>query len=230
MLFHDETQKIIAVDIFLELRKTRIYVGRLEDCKKNSIHEYIFQYDHKYIYAKTAIPLGPDIPLTKKTHRSQILFKSLNDRIPSPKNPSYREYCETMGILPKERNQIVLLATIGRRGPSSFVFEPVYKDEYGPEDVKKFRLQLGLTLREFALIFDFSNKTIQSIEANKGTGKDALKRIALYDRFPEVALYEAAKNAGALHENKKQPFLTKLQERLRVKNSKNRITQSDPRV
>lgn len=219
MLFQSETsKKIIALDVFLELRKTRIYVGRLEESKRNNNHEFVFHYDDRYIYNKTAIPLGPDIPLTKKNHRSSILFKSLNDRIPSSKNPSYREYCETMGISPRERNPIILLSTIGRRGPSSFVFEPVFKNEYGSQEVKKFRNRLSLTLREFALLFDFSMKTIQSIEADKGAGKESLKRIALYDKFPEVALYEATRRIGALHENKKQIVLAKLQERIKAGN------------
>jgi HipA-like protein len=215
MLSHSEPKKIVALDVFLELRKTRVYVGRLGVLKKDNNHEYVFHYNNKYIYSKTAIPLGPDLPLTKKIHRSISLFKSLNDRIPSSKNPSYKEYCETMGINPKEKNQIVLLATIGRRGPSSFVFEPVYKSEYGSEDVKRFRKELGLTLREFALVFDFSTKTIQSIEADVKAGKDSLKRIAIYDQFPAVALFELTKRAGVLHENKKQDVLERLQKKIK---------------
>ena len=216
MSLKNEAKKIIAVDVFLELRKTRTYVGRLEESKNNA-QEYNFHYDDKYLYSKTAIPLGPDIPLTKKNHRSQNLFKSLNDRIPSSKNPSYKEYCENMGISPKERNQIILLATIGRRGPSSFVFEPVYTDNYSSENVKQFREQLGLTLREFSQLFDFSNKTIQSIENDKGAGKESLKRIELYDKFPEVALYEVVKRGGLLHEDKKKSVVEKLEERLKKK-------------
>ncbi len=217
MSFKTESKKIIGIDVFLESRKTRTYAGRLEEFKKNNTQEYVFTYNDKYIYSKSAIPLGPDIPLTKKTHRSQELFKSLNDRIPSSKNPSYEEYCKTMGISSKERNPIILLATIGRRGPSSFIFEPVYTDGYGSDDVKKFREQLGLTFREFSQVFDFSSTTIQTIEANKDKGKESLKRIELYDKFPEVALYEVMRRGGILHENKKKLVLEKLEERLNEK-------------
>lgn len=207
--------KIIAVDVYLEQRKTRVYVGRLEKFKRKKQEEYVFNYDDQYLYGKIDLMLGPDIPLIKKTHRSRFLFKSFNDRIPSSKNPSYEEYCKNVGISPKEKNQLILLATIGRRGPSSFVFEPVYQDDYLVEDVKAFREELGLSLRDFASVFDFSAKTIQSIETGKVTGKDSLKRIALYSKFPEVALYEVIKNGAALHDNKRSAVVKILKTKIK---------------
>ncbi len=209
------SKNVAAVDVYLESRKTRTYVGRLTEKKEANQHGYIFQYDDRYLYNKSALPLGPDLPITKKVHQSSFLFKTLNDRIPSSKNPAYEEYCKTMNISPKERNPIVLLATIGRRGPSSFVFEPLYAGDYSSEDLIKFRKNLGLTMREFASVFDFTAATIQRIEKNKVTGKEALKRIAIYDNFPEVAIQELAKKGGALQDNKREAALVYLRTRLK---------------
>ncbi|MCB1107049.1 MAG: hypothetical protein KDK76_03020, partial [Chlamydiia bacterium] len=54
---------------------------------------------------------------------SKSLFVPFLERIPSKNNPSYPEYCQSVGISVDEENVFVLLSTIGRRGPSSFIFE-----------------------------------------------------------------------------------------------------------
>lgn len=213
-------KSIKALDVFLENRKSRVYVGQLRliekvNNKNNKDYskgkEFVFEYDNKYLYSKNSIPLGPDIPLTRKINKSNELFKTLNDRIPSSKNPSYKEYCDTMGISTSERNPIILLSTIGKRGPSSFVFEPVYEDNYSVESFLKFRRNLGLTIREFATAFDFSPATIQRIEKDRVGGRwDSLKRIAIYDRFPEVALYELSIRGGLLHDKKREKVISYL--------------------
>ena len=220
-------KNIIAVDVYLESRKTRTYVGRLVEKKEANQHGFVFQYDERYLYNKSALPLGPDLPITKKVHTSAFLFKTLNDRIPSSKNPAYEDYCKAMDISPKERNPIILLATIGRRGPSSFVFEPVYADAYSSEDLKKFRKNLGLTMREFASVFDFTPATIQRIETGKVTGKDALKRIAIYDHFPEVAIQEIVKKGGALQDSRREAALTYLKSRQKESKVENQKPSED---
>lgn len=215
---------IAGVDVYLELRKNRTYVGRLTMVKDEAPMEveeagktpsFLFRYDDKYVYKKAAIPLGPDLPLTKKEHTSPHLFRTLNDRIPSSKNPSYKDYCETMGISVKEKNPLVLLSTIGRRGPSSFVFEPVYNDTYSIDDYKNFRRALRLTIRDFASLFDISVSTLIKMEGNR-SGKDVLKRISIYDRFPDVALAELSRRGAVLNENKKQTVFDVLSSRLKT--------------
>ncbi len=216
-----DPKNIIAIDVFLENRKTRTYVGRLDKRKtvtnsNKDLSEYVFEYDQKYLYKKPNLPLGPDILLTKKMHTSSALFKSLNDRIPSSSNPYYKKYCETEGIDPNEKNSIILLATIGRRGPSSFVFEPVYKDEVTLENVKQYRHELGMTLREFSWVFDISPVTIQKME-RKTNNLDSTKRIMVYYKFPEVALFEVQKNGGILNSEKKQKVLEILKNKCKEK-------------
>ena len=204
-----ELQDIQAVDVFLENRKTRTYVGRLRHGKSEG--SYVFEYSKKYLYSNRSIPLGPDIPLIKKRHEKENLFKSFNDRIPSSKNPAYRVYCKTAGILPTERNQIILLATIGRRGPSSFVFEPVYKEMSEERDLGVFRKNLGLTIREFAEVFGFSTKTIHNIEINKGAAGESIKRLKMLVEFPEVSINQLLRNGGVLSEDKKMEAIQYLE-------------------
>lgn len=179
-------KQIIAVDVYFERYTSREYVGRLVYRKD----QFTFSYDDLYLYDDRAIALGPDLPCDRKEHRSKKLFISFEDRIPSRQNPAYKEYCEMTGISVKEKDPLVLLSTLGQKGPSSFIFVPVYNDEFTKEDLKAFRKSLRLSIRSFAKLFDFSPVTIHRIESGKSSGKDALKRVELYSLFPQVALYE----------------------------------------
>ncbi len=178
--------KVIAIDVYLEKYTSRQYVGQLSRKKD----QFIFNYDQKYLYDKKAVALGPEFPCSQKTYQSQELFVSFADRIPSKQNPAYEEYCEMTGISPDEKDPFVLLSTIGQKGPSSFVFTPVYDYKFTRKDLKMFRQNLKLSIRDFAKVFDFSPAAIHRIETGKSSGKDVLKRAELYSLFPQVALYE----------------------------------------
>lgn len=204
-------KNIIAVDVYLEKRRSRVYVGRLlRDDKK-----YIFTYDDAYLHKDRAIPLGPDLPLTKQRFTQSSLFETFLDRIPSKKNPAYGEYSRMVGIAPDETDFIVLLATLGHRGPSSFIFTPVFEALETYQDVIDFRRELNLSVREFSQLFDVSTKTIMRIEQNSTLGKEAMKRLSIYCRFPEVALDEVKKNRYKLSEEKAQEVEAILAERLK---------------
>lgn len=197
---------IVGLLVYLEKRKTRQFVGELRfDEEKKA---FCFSYHRRYLISDNIIPLGPEFPLTKQHFESKDLFPSLNDRIPSRQNPAYRDYCYAMGITVKEENPIILLATIGKRGPSSFIFEPHYANDFNGGALKKYRMELNLTAREFADCFDITQAALTRIEQGKATGHEVLKRIELYYKFPEVALYQLQKKGGALHSDKQ----TKLRE------------------
>lgn len=186
--------KIIGVDIFLEKRRIRLHVGVL-----NRINgKLVFTYDTQYFKAKNIIPLGPEFPLTQKQFISERLFPSFEDRIPSLQNPAYPEYCLAMGVDPKERDPIILLSTIGRKGPSSFIFYPIFERKVTTEDVIKFRKLLGLTTREFAAVFEFSQSSLNALERNRILGSEILKRIEIIFNFPNVALDFLLINGGHL--------------------------------
>lgn len=193
-------KKITAVDVYFEKIKSREYVGQLtrQDSK------YIFTYADAYLAKDRSIPLGPDLPLTAKSFTAATLFPSFEDRIPSKKNPAYPEYCKIVGIDPKETDELVLVATLGQKGPSSFIFAPSTALNITINDIIAFRQQLDLTVREFSDIFDFGSATIHRLEKNKTSGKDALKRLEIYYHFPAVALYELAKNGHKINDTKRE--------------------------
>lgn len=195
-----KSKSIESVEVYFERRKTREFVGRLYKEGSN----FAFSYDDAYAYGERSIPLGPDLPLSPKKFLSKILFPSFEDRIPSKKNPAYHEYCRSVGIDPTEKDPIVLVATIGQRGPSSFVFAPSKKEGANREDIMKFRNELKLSVREFSELFDFSPATIHRIETKKSSGKDALKRLEVYLLFPEVALFEVKKNGFKINDLKRK--------------------------
>ena len=155
-----------------------------------------------------SIPLGPEVPLTKLTHSAKSMFLSLLDRIPSRDNPAYPEYCKTAGIEVDEENELILLSTIGRRGPSSFIFEPVIEEL--SFDLRAFRNELELSIRDFATAFGISFATVQRIESGKVSGREVLKRVELYKRFPEAALFELERNRTRLHRATYERTLTRL--------------------
>lgn len=189
-----------AVDVFAEGIRARKYTGRLEkDETAGGKRGFRFTYDDNYLKRSDAVSIGPELPLTGRTYFSSTLFPSFTDRIPSRDNPAYPEYCMATGIDVDESDPFVLLTTIGKRGPSCFVFEAVVVDDFGSEDAADFRHGLDLSLREFGLLFDFSPYTIQKIEAGKESGRDVLKRMEIYARFPKVAWFEMKRNSARMH-------------------------------
>lgn len=210
MLFYKDLQpkNIIAIDIYLERRKTREYVGRLD--KKNK--KYRFVYADSYLHLERALRLSVEFPLTKKVFYSKELFPTLQDRIPDKENPAYVDYCAVQGIDIEEQRPLVLLATIGKRGPSCFVFEPVYKESVTDEELLQYRQLLGLTIREFAQVFSISIASIRNLEQGLSSGTEVLKRLRIYKAFPEVALYQFLRCGNGLHLKTRQRLLKQLQE------------------
>src|SRR5690349_18056467 len=123
--------KIIGISVFLEKRKTQTLVGSLYKIDQ----KLVFTYEDSYLNAQHSIPLGPEFPLTQKQFSSDKLFPSLEDRIPPTKNPAYPEYCLAMGIDPNERDPFILLSTVGSKGPSSFIFHPIFKRDITSKDI-----------------------------------------------------------------------------------------------
>jgi transcriptional regulator with XRE-family HTH domain len=202
-IFVFNTKDIVAVEIFLEKRKTRIYVGRLTQEIKNKKTNYHLEYDLPYLTNRAAIPLGPEFPLTNQFYDAPILFPSFQDRIPPRENPAYIDYCKMEGVSIEEENPIVLLSTIGSRGPSSFIFEPLFKERFTSEDLKNYREELGLSIREFSGLFSISPGHLQRIEAHKFPGKEILERIERYQKYPEDVFELIAQRGGVLHTDQK---------------------------
>jgi len=204
------------VEVYLERRKSREYVGRLTKLPRQGFE---FEYSEPYLLRPNAIPLGPEFPLTKRKFQSKRLFPIFDDRIPSRDNPAYPEYCREAGIDPNEEDPIALLATIGKRGPSSFVFEPPSKFVVNSTEVAQFRKLLGLSIRDFAVAFDLSTASVLKLEKGSAQGSELLERIELYILFPETAIYELEKNKAKLHHSRYQLTLAKLKDRSKSRRS-----------
>lgn len=202
-----EHLKICGVSIFLEKRKTRLLVGELR--KVNNM--FIFTYDSYYFKAKHVIPLGPEFPLTERSFTSSSLFPSFEDRLPSTLNPAYPEYCLAMGIDPQEKDPFVLLSTIGQKGPSSFIFYPLFEQTLHAEAVIKYRHALGLTTREFASVFELSQASLNALERKRIVGSEITKRLLILISFPKVAQYLLKVNGGYLTYEKWQQAFEMLQ-------------------
>jgi hypothetical protein len=190
--------KIIGIQVFLERKSIRLYVGLLR-----KIHNtFVFEYAKSYLKRRGVIPLGPEMPLTRMNYQSDQLFIPFTDRIPSRENPAYADYCKATGILRDETDPLILLCTIAHRGPSSFIFEPLYDDSFSSKDLLDFRQSLGLSVKEFAACFDLSPAAITRTELNQSTGREVLKRASIYARYPNVALDQLRLRGGCLHPNK----------------------------
>ena len=190
-----------AIDVYLQKTKARQYVGRLSKVKRH----FVFEYDEGYWYSDHPLPFGPDLPISKQRHSSVRLFPSFEDRIPSKKNPAYKEYCQSVGISPSEKNPFVLLAKLGRKGPSSFIIAPVWeKPSFSHEDLKKFRKDLNLSMKEFSDLFDVSTASIYRIENHKMSGTQVLKKISVYYNFPKTALDKLKYTGHKINDQKRQ--------------------------
>ncbi len=186
-----------AIDVYFEKRSRRQYVGRLTKQKRH----FVFEYDDAYLYSKYPLAIGPDLLVTQKTHKSLRLFPSFVDRIPSRQNPAYEEYCQVVGISPLEKDPFILLGALGQKGPSSFICTLITdRDGFSAEDLKQFRKQLRLSLREFAELFDVSFAIVHRIENNKSSGRQILKKIKQYKDDPEWTLRQIQKTKVKLHE------------------------------
>lgn len=195
------------INIFHEGRKRRVFVGKLRFLEKSQRYELI--YDKAYAYSEQAIPLGPELSLFKLHHTSEknTLFPSFQDRIPSKDNPAYKDYCEAEGISPQEKDPIILLGFIGRRGPSSFIFEPVYSSAFNTDTIKMMRDKIGITQHELAKALGINRATLARLETGKSHDVNTLKRIEIFFTFPEVGLWELKQTGAWLHSDALTKFI-----------------------
>lgn len=188
------------LEIYLETQKRRIYVGKLHYDKTHA--HYVFEYDVHYLRSNAALAVGPELPATRLKFVSEKneLFPTFQDRIPDKRNAAYPEYCSAYGISVNERNPIILLGTIGHRGPSSFIYAAVYlPQEDVVENLKAFRNTLSLSQWDIAMLFDLPVLTIQRIEAKKSKDKNSLKLIDLYLSEPQLTIKQLHLTGQKVH-------------------------------
>jgi len=187
--------------IFHEGLKRRIFVGELIYHSDKNIFELI--YDKAYANSRNSIPISPELNLFKLNHKSSKgkLFPSFMDRVPDKDNPAYIDYCNSQGISPTESNLIILLGTIGKRGPSSFIFEPVYQTDFDITTLTKIREDLNITQHDMANAFGISKTTMQRLEASTSKDPNTIKFIEILLTFPEVALWQLKQTGSNIHKD-----------------------------
>ena len=187
-------------EVYLETRKRRMLAGTLEYDEKQKTYQFI--YELPYLRSKSAIAVGPDLPMSRQRHEHPDgkIFPTFLDRIPSRENPAYPEYCQSQGISPDETNLIVLLTTIGRRGPSSFIYEPIFVAVGNvAKDLRKFRKELELSRWDVAMVFDIPELTIYKIETGKSTDPNITRLLHHYLNFPDIALAQLERTGKRVH-------------------------------
>lgn len=188
MLYRQDPHRL---EIYHEGRKRKILVAHLFHDTESD--RFKLEYEPQYLSSKKAIALGPELTLQTKNHQSDTceLFPSLLDRIPSKKNPAYAEYCQQQGIAVDEANPIILLTTLGRKGSSTFIIEPVYQlIEDIPALLSKFRDALQLSRWDIAMFFDMPELTLLKVEKGRCQDKNILRLIGLYMVDARVALQQ----------------------------------------
>ena len=189
----------LRVIIFHELKKRRIYVGEL--VHDTALDVYKLNYDQNYLASKNSIALSPELNLFKDTHISPKgkLFDAFIDRIPDRSNPAYPDYCQSQGISVDERNPMILLGSIGRRGPSTFVFEKTYSNSLSVKEIINFRNEINISQNDFAKAFDISEITLQKIESGASLDTKTIKLLQIYLTFPEVAIWQLQQTGATIH-------------------------------
>lgn len=183
--------KLSKVFVFMEETRGRVFVGELAKTDEG----YSFVYNHDYMSRASATAIGPELSFSLSEIKSEKMFDSLAELIPSRDNPAYEQYCRSVGISPNENDPLVLLAYLGK-GPSNFVFEPAPEDTLpSGKDVRQFRDELGLSQRQFALFFDIPFPTLQTIEKETSEAKTARRFIQIFIDDPSV-LWKVIKRRG----------------------------------
>ena len=172
------------VNIFLEYQKTRKFVGTLS--QENG--KYIFRYDETYRLEDNCMPFGPHFPVSEREHVSKEMFSEFQDRIPSRRNPAFVEYCEIVGISSTETDYFILLPTLGKRGPSSFIIERAYLEEASDtiEKIKLFLKNTQLSHTDFSHLLDIPRTSLMRLLNGKSTDKTLLRLTELYLTKPEL--------------------------------------------
>jgi HipA-like protein len=189
----------MKVVVFEELRKTKIIVGALYREKG----AFYFTYERDYLDRQLATSLGPDLPLGVKPIRSKHFFQSLQDLLPDKNNPAYASYSKKTGVAVDETDVLKLLISVGKRGPSKFVFEE-YPDDILPtaEKLRQFREKLQLSQRDFSLLFDIPLISMQQLEKKEGVQKPTRMFLQLMMDNHKLLKEQIRKRGYLLHQEK----------------------------
>ena len=171
------------IEVFAEKKRQRTYVGRL--FKKRGVFQ--FNYDQSYLLGVRPLALGPDLPLSTEDFRSKTLFESFKDRIPSRNSDNWNRYCQSAGISPDESDAITLIGSLGRRGPSLFIFEGTLdRAQFVKTQFEIFRKKHKLSVADLAALFDVSVGTIHRLQKGEIQNASLVDLLYLFFKLPEA--------------------------------------------
>lgn len=107
------------VAVIFENRKKRELVGELTHVRS----KWVFQYDKKW--EKKGISLDMELPITGKPVVSKFMPEFFAERIPPKESGTFTTYAKIWGLTEELSDPMALLVTLGHRGPSNYVFDPV---------------------------------------------------------------------------------------------------------
>ena len=188
----------LLINVFLQTPSRRILAASL----KKVNNKYVLQYDEEYLKKRSAISLGPELPLSRTPIISKHFFPSFEDRIPSRQNPAYNEYCQQWNISSEESDPLILLSTIGQRGPSSFIFRLATEQTFDGQALVTFRKNLGLSVREFAALLATNASTITKTEMGNLQSSHLLALCELLSKIPAALDFQLHKRGQYLHDDK----------------------------
>ena len=173
-----------AIDVYLERRERKQYVGRLTRQPDQKFH---FSYDEAYQRMENSISIGPSLQLVKKEYLSMNLFPEFLDRLPSPQNPAYEDYCASVGLSVKEDDIMVVLLKLGKRGPSSFILEAVVEDDPAVivNNIRVFIEEISLSQQDFANILDIPITSLSRLLTETSLDRTLLRLIDHYLSSPQ---------------------------------------------
>lgn len=93
----------------------------------------------------------------------------------------------------------IIMRPHSTRGPSTVIFEPVYKSDFSASDIVNMRKTLQLTQHDLAAAFGINQVTLQRIEAGVAHDKNTLKLLQIYFNFPEAALWQLQQTSACIH-------------------------------
>lgn len=176
---------VSALEVYLERRERKQYVGRLTRQPDQKFH---FAYDEAYQRMENSISIGPSLPLVKREYLSTNMFPEFLDRLPSPQNAAYEDYCESVGISVEEVDLMVLLLKLGKRGPSSFILEAVVEDDPAVivENIRGFIKENSLSQQDFANLLDIPITSLSRLLTGTSLDRTLLRLIDLYLSSPQL--------------------------------------------
>lgn len=110
------------IQVYNESKKSggRELVGVLTEEVKG---KYSFEYSLSWLESNHKMPIDPSLPLNTGKQMLDSLPSFFSERIPEVTNSYRGVFLKKWGLSPNEKDDLILLATLGQKNSSSFTLE-----------------------------------------------------------------------------------------------------------